>query len=223
MYDKILLTDMEFEALLQECISGYGPMNLDYLARSVEFTAQVLAETPRVFAIRCDLRFAVDTTEYDPDQLIFMQRTDPAVITRFMESLKSQIKANHKRNNRRGVPPLPAYIWCREKDSSAHHHYHVMLFFHRDDYAYLGNYLERDADNMGVRIQKAWCSALSLPHPEHAHLVHFPTKGTYGLSRNAAINRDKIYHDLLFRLAYLSKQSTKVMDGQRNFGCSQIR
>jgi len=45
MYDKLLLTNMEFETLLQECISGYGPMNLDYLARSVEFTAQVLAET----------------------------------------------------------------------------------------------------------------------------------------------------------------------------------
>ncbi|WP_429195226.1 hypothetical protein, partial [Aeromonas veronii] len=89
MYGRILLTNMEFEALLQECTSVYGPMNLDYLVRSVEFTAQVLAETPRVFAIRCDLRFAVDTTEYDPDQLIFMQRTDPAVITRFMESLKS--------------------------------------------------------------------------------------------------------------------------------------
>ncbi len=98
-----------------------------------------------------------------------------------------------------------------------------MLFFHRDDYAYLGNYLESDGDNMGVRIQKAWCSALSLPYPEHAHLVHFPLKGTYWLFRNAAINRDKIYHDFLFRLAYLSKQSTKVMDGQRNFGCSQIR
>ncbi len=69
MYGRILLTNMEFEALLQECTSVYGPMNLDYLVRSVEFTAQVLAETPRVFAIRCDLRFAVDTTEYDPDHL----------------------------------------------------------------------------------------------------------------------------------------------------------
>ena len=122
MYDKILLTNMEFEALLQKCISGYGPMNLDYLARSVDFTAQVLTETPRVFAIRCDLRFAVDTTAYDLDQLTCLQRTDPAVITRFMESLKSQIKANHRRNNRRGEPRLPAYIWCREKELSAHHH-----------------------------------------------------------------------------------------------------
>ena len=49
-----------------------------------------------------------------------------------------------------------------------------MLLFNKDVYAFLGDYRDYDANNMGTRIQKAWCSALGLPYPDNATLVNFP-------------------------------------------------
>ncbi|MEQ5680966.1 inovirus-type Gp2 protein, partial [Providencia rettgeri] len=43
------------------------------------------------------------------------QRTDERAITRFIESLKSQLRAAHHRTGRSGTPALPYYAWVRER------------------------------------------------------------------------------------------------------------
>ena len=114
------------------------------------------------------------------------------------------------------------YIWVKEQDDSHYPHYHLVLLFNKDVYAYLGNYQDYDAQNMANRIQKAWCSALGIGFPEYAMLVHFPMHPTYIFNRNDAVIRSGSYCDFLLRIAYLAKKRTKfTRPGQRNFGCSQ--
>lgn len=48
-----------------------------------------------------------------------------------------------------------------------------MLLFNGDVYRYLGNYKDRNGDNMATRIQKAWCSAVGLAHEDYATLAEF--------------------------------------------------
>ena len=214
---------LKMKALTRLYTDSYGPMNSNYLRRSLDVVSGTLARYPRVYALRVDLRFASESPEDDTDTLTCLQRSDSSVITRFMESLKSQLRADHYRQKRRGSPSLPTVIWCREQESSASPHYHLMLLFNKDVYAFLGDYRDYDANNMGTRIQKAWCSALDLPYPDNATLVNFPVNPQYKFDRNSARNLDENFSAFLFRMAYLSKQRTKVADGQRNFGCSQLR
>lgn len=222
MFGTLKLTQSEFEKLIEQSSVSYGPMSRDYMSRSLEVLYDQLEHHQRLCAIRVDLRFASESLESDTDSLVCMQRSDPAVITRFFESLKSQLREEHYRKNYRGEPAIPAYIWCRERDGGPYPHYHLVLFFDKDRYAYLGNYTNPDAGNMATRIQKAWCSALSLSYPDYATLVHFPHHHTYHLNKVSAVLRDSNYTAFLFRLAYLSKLATKnIGDGRRNFGCSQ--
>ncbi len=222
MSGPIILTQHEFEQLIEQCPASYGPIDRCYLSRSLEVVCDMLDHHPRVCAMRIDLRFANESLESDIDSLVCMQRSDPAVITRFFESLKSQLREEHYRKGYRGDPALPAYIWCRERDTGPYPHYHLVLLFNKDRYAYLGNYTDPDAVNMATRIQRAWCSALQLPYPDNAPLVHFPPNHTYRFDRVSAALRDTDYTSFLIRLAYLSKLATKdIGDGRRNFGCSQ--
>jgi len=217
-----MLTGAEIEQLVQQCPSSYFPINYTYLYRTIEVVSNMVEVYSRVFAMRVDLHFAKETLESDVDSLICLQRSDSGAITRFFESLKSQLREDHIRSNRRGEPVLPAYIWCREQESSVYPHYHVVLLFYKDHYAFMGDYTQPDADNMGVRIIKAWCSALGLEYPDYSHLVHFAAKGRYWIYRSSVQMRDPMYLQFLTRIAYLSKQATKISDGNRNFGTSQV-
>lgn len=211
------------DRFITQCEDKYGPINISYLRRSLDIVFDTLAMYPRVYALRVDLRFANESPEDDSDTLICFQRTDSSVITRFMESLKSQLRADHQRQARRRTSTLPAFIWCREQDTSAYPHYHLMLLFNKDVYAFLGDYRDYGASNMGTRIQKAWCSALGLPYPDSATLVNFPENPQYRFDRKSASELDNNFSSFLFRIAYLSKKKTKQAgDGYRNFGTSQI-
>lgn len=97
-----------------------------------------------------------------------------------------------------------------------------MLLFNGDVYRYLGNYKDRNGDNMSTRIQKAWCSAVGLAHEDYATLAEFPPNAVYRFSRFDALDRSPVYWDFLIRLAYLAKTRTKdIHSGYRNFGTSQ--
>ncbi len=217
-----ILNDSEFNALYSQAKNMYGDLSPYHLRRSLGAIYSCLAAYPRVCAMRVDLRFAQDTWGGNPDMPKCFQRTDPAVITRFFESLKSQLKEEHRRKGMMRDVALPDYIWVKEQDDSHYPHYHLVLLFNKDIYAYLGNYQDHDAQNMANRIQKAWCSALGLGFPEYAMLVHFPKHPTYIFNRNDAVTRSGSYCDFLLRIAYLAKKRTKfTRPGQRNFGCSQ--
>lgn len=224
MKSQYKLSNAEFDELVSITSRKYkSPIDLYILTSLLNMVYDKLEQHYRIFGIRTDLRFAQSHVAGEPDLPLCFQREDPQAITRFFESLKSQLRADHHRSGRPGNPTLPSYGWCRERDSSVYPHYHLALLFNADVYGYLGNYMDPDADNMATRIQKAWCSAIDLNYDEYAALAEFPPNPIYRVSRFDALERTKIYWDFLIRLAYLAKTRTKdIHDGYRNFGTSQL-
>lgn len=213
----------ELNSLMTEAQRLYGEMSPYYLERCLEVVQGAIAKFGRVFALRVDLRFAQDTNGDEYDMPICFQRSDPKAITRFIEALKSQIKADHKRKGRPGEPAYPLYIWVREQVGGGHWHYHLVLLFKKDVYGFRGDYSNSDADNMATRVQKAWCSALGLVYPDYAPLVHFPLNGSYLLDQHSLHLKPEQVNHFLLRLAYLCKTYSKdIGDGRRNMGCSQV-
>lgn len=217
------LTNEETDNLVEIASRKYrSPIDLDILNPLLNMVYGTLEQHNRILAIRTDTRFAQSYVPGEPDLPICFQRDDALAITRFFESLKSQLRADHHRSKRPGNPTFPSYGWCRERDASVHPHYHLMLLFNADVYGYLGNYQELNAKNMATRIQKAWCSAVGLAHEDYATLTEFPPNSVYRFSIFDALDRNPVYWDFLIRLAYLAKTRTKdVRSGYRNFGTSQ--
>lgn len=217
-----LMNANEIWQLCQEAGVKYrSVISTEYLQRSLDVVYSALEQWPRVYAQRVDLRFADDRWGGDPDLPTCFQRAEPQAISRFIDSFKSQLREEHRRKGWLGIPSSPCYVWVREQDCGYHPHYHLVLFFNKDDYAFLGDYTNHDANNMATRIQKAWCSALSLPFPYYASLVHFPANSSYAFTRKTATTHSESYRAFLLRIAYLCKVRTKpVGDRWRNFGCS---
>ncbi|EME2730127.1 inovirus Gp2 family protein [Proteus mirabilis] len=218
------LTKTELDQLITIASDRYDSSISYYiLRRLLAVVENTLEHHNRVFAIRVDLRFAQDSSPDAPDMPICFQRTDERAITRFIESLKSQLRAAHHRTGRSGTPALPYYAWVRERNESEYPHYHLVLLFNRDIYGYLGNYLQDDANNMATRIQRAWCSAIGLAYPDYAPLVNFPESPVFRFDRRDALARHSNYFDFLLRMTYLAKMNTKeLMTDFRNFGTSQV-
>lgn len=212
----------ELENLRVVAEAKYGEISLEQLKTSVEVIANFLNKHPRVFAVRVDLRFPYIPVMDDPDMPTSFppEVEEEKVITRFIESLKSQIKAARRRKGKIDKPFFLGYIWVKEQVISQYPHFHVVLLFNRDDYGYLGDYSNFDADNMATRIRKAWCRALRLAYPYYASLVHFPDDAEYRFDRRDADLHNENFYNFLERIAYLFKLRSKVQ-GERNFGCSQ--
>ena len=215
------LSPEELNNLLAAAEQRYGSVSPYYLTKLSQVITGCLDIYPRVFAVRVDLRLPQTNWPGEPDIPLCFPRQDSAVITRFFGALKSQLVADHYRKDRRGQSAFPAYIWVREQDTSASQHYHVVLLFNKDIYAYLGAYHNAESDNIAIRIQRAWCSALGLTYPDYASLVHFPKNPAYVFDRRAATVHSPVFREFLLRAAYLAKTRTKV-PGQRNFGSSQL-
>lgn len=64
---------------------------VNYLERILDVLNNAINEHPRTFVIRCELNFPSD--DYEPDT---------AVISRFTDSLKAQMKAHANRKRREG-------------------------------------------------------------------------------------------------------------------------
>ena len=208
---------------------NHGSLNEVILNRLVDTTNNAIDEYPRTMAVRVDLRlpsipdlqnhFKVDTPSHK-------LKVDHAVISRFIDSLKSQIREDlkRKRNDGRRVHSCRVrYCWVRELGSkSEQHHYHLILFFNKDTYAHLGDLKSNSLDkNLITKIRKAWASALSGNYDECAGLVFVPKNPIYYLNRNNALSTE-VHSDLIYRISYLAKDKTKPYgDGYRCFGCSQ--
>ncbi|HHJ4615633.1 TPA: inovirus Gp2 family protein [Citrobacter freundii] len=223
MESQYSLTNEEIHDLVEIASRKYrSPIDLNILNPLLNMVYGTLMKNNRILGIRTDSRFAQSHVPGEPDLPICFQRDDEQAITRFYESLKSQLRADHNRSRRPGDPTLPSYGWCRERDTSVHPHYHLVLLFNADVYGYLGNYQELNAKNMATRIQKAWCSAIGLAHEDYFTLAEFPPNAVYRFSRLDALDRNPVYWNFLVRLAYLAKTRTKdVHSGYRNFGTSQ--
>lgn len=221
-HEGFILRDGEVRNLTALAEKRFGPINSYYRDRSLEVIYFALNKLKRIAAFRIDLRFAQDMPGGDVDSVTCFQRADPSAITRFIESLKSRLREELWREGKVTPVPLFEYIWVREQDNSLHPHYHVILFFNRDYYAFRGDYTDTDANNMATRIQKSWCSALGLEFPIYAQLVHFPAKGVYRFNQRDATTHTQAYLDCLQAVSYFWKVRSKdIGDGRRNFGCSQ--
>lgn len=189
--------------------------NENYFSRIGAVISKSLQSYNRISAIRIDLRFPSYTVRH---------LNDPKVITRFFESLKAKIQADLIRKSksweRRCFSEL-YYIWVREfGEINNKKHYHILIMVNKDIYKGLGNY-DADDINLGKLIQQAWCSAINVDYLTYKELVHFPTKPTYWLDKNAPDIKGQILQ-LKIRCLYLTKNHSKHYgDGERSFGCSR--
>ncbi|PHI30137.1 inovirus Gp2 family protein [Budvicia aquatica] len=196
-----------------DIIGSYGPLNPDYLNRMTKTIQAALKEHPRTFALRVDLRL--------PDDIL--ARTDPALISRFMDSLKAKLKADLAKKESEGKRVHPStlrYVWVREfNEQEDKKHYHVLLLLNKDAYAFLGDYRQQTG-NLAALITQAWLSALGINDERYQSLTYFPKNPCYYLNIKM-LDTDGVYAKLMTRVSYLAKERSKISaDGERNFGCS---
>lgn len=189
--------------------------NLHYLVLIKNLINKSLIAHNRITALRIDLRFPMNKIDY---------RSDPIVITKFIESLKSKIKADIKNKEKewgRNLFSSFHYAWAKEYGMKNNHkHYHLLILVNKDIYYSVGNYKE-SSDNLSSMIKQAWCSALNLSYPEFKSLVHFPENGCLYLDKNSPDINTQI-ELLMNRASYLAKNHTKnYNNGERSFGCSR--
>lgn len=186
--------------------------NLEYQMIIENVISKAVQTYPRLFVVRCDLRYPLIQTN---------ALTDSAVITRFIASLKAKIIADVKRKETawgRRLSCVLNYVWVREfGDENGKKHYHVMLFFNKDIYYNLGNLAEFNG-NLSAMIRQAWCSAIRLNYYEHSALVHFGR--VHYIDRNSTDHLNQRYQVSSYA-SYLAKLATKRSgDGERNIGSS---
>ncbi|EFF0685543.1 inovirus Gp2 family protein [Escherichia coli] len=205
-------------------ISPFGLSNQHHMDRIRETLDKSLQEYPRTFVLNIILRL--------PDENYEHYKADPKLITRFIESLKSQIEHTQKRKAAQGKRIRSCnvrYAWSREfGEEKGKKHYHVALMLNKDVYCNAGTYSlnnKQYVHNLALMIMEAWIRTLSLnvtsDYQKHYTLVHFVKEGDFRLDKNGE-NFEYYYSQLERSLSYLTKLATKdSSDGMRNFGCSQ--
>jgi hypothetical protein len=186
----------------------------EYLQRNYEVMNHVLKKYSKVFAVRVDLHIPEGA-----------KRMDTAVITRFMDSLKAQLKSDYLSKSRSSEGQVHAsdvfYIWVKEVSNTGRDHYHICLFFNGHAYRCLGLY-QLGRNNLYNRIHKAWASATETLINLVPGSIHIPANAQYHLIRNHP-EIEFMFQDLFRRISYFAKTDTKVFgDGSRHYGCSRV-
>ncbi|EPP4091705.1 hypothetical protein CGJ43_13775 [Vibrio parahaemolyticus] len=201
-------------------------LNCDYLEVIRVPMDNAVDEYPTVFAVRFDLRQpegdfldCLSRDEIIGNEALGIRRTDLA--TRFVQSFKAKLKAHERRCHRKGIRVYPCtvrFVWVRERDKSAHDHYHVVLLLNEDRFGRLGN-ITREG-SLAWTITSAWASALNCDVETIRRLVHFPDNACYVLERKSEDFIEQ-FNDLFCRLSYFAKYATKHNDeGNRCIGRS---
>ena len=204
-------------------IESYGPLNFNHINRIQDTLNKSVNEYPRTMCLRIDLHLPADN--------INNHNADSTLITRFIISLKAQVEADLQRKvcaGKRVHPCRIRHMWAREFNPDGKKHYHLVLLFNKDTYAYPGSYYCKEdgyVHNLSLMIMEAWVRTLNLHtqvnYQQHYSLVHFPGECYYHLNTNSqSFNTD--YCAAMDRIIYLAKEHSKIgTDRQRNFGCSQ--
>ncbi|VXD08643.1 Inovirus Gp2 family protein [Enterobacterales bacterium 8AC] len=194
-------------------ITSHGALNDHHLQKILKTIERATECYPRTFALRVDLRL--------PEGI--WARTDSACISRSFDSLNAKCYADAVRKRKQGKRVHPCtlrYIWVREFNLNGKKHYHVVLLFNKDAYAFLGDFTKEEG-TLAAMIAQAWASALGVAYPEYKSLTYFPRNPCYFLSRNNP-HYDMELASLLYRVSYLAKEATKISkDGERNLGTSR--
>jgi hypothetical protein len=211
-----LFTDRYFQGMKVQV--AHGPLVLSYLESMNQVLQNTVYDHKRTLAIRVDLR--LPNSINCPDVPLAY---DNSVMSRFIESLKAQIKADQIKRFRMGKRAFKCtvrVIWVAEHDSSMNNHWHIVILINNDCYDCLGD-ITADKGNMAARIKQAWASALGLELRETAGLVHFTNNGVFRLDVNSKTYNDD-YCNLFFAISYLAKAKTKHFgDGTKSFGCTR--
>ena len=202
-------------------LSNNGPLNIKHIKRIQDTLNKSLREYHRTMVLRVDLRM--------PENNLYAK--DSTLITRFMESLKSQKNADRLNKlsfRKRTHHCRIRHVWVREFNKNGKKHYHLALFFNQEAYAYPGTYKPdhegKYRHNLAYMIMEAWVRALHLDKEEnyqqHYRLIHFPYNCHARLNMYDLSYQDN-YAAIMNRLSYLAKEYSKdYSDGKRNFGCS---
>ncbi|WP_287786864.1 MULTISPECIES: inovirus Gp2 family protein [Atlantibacter] len=193
-------------------------LNASYAERTRQAFDAATEQYPRLAVFRADLRFPIDSTG----------RRDERVISRFIDSLKTHMASLFSAKRHVGItcdhPTSLRYIWCREYGlQSGNRHYHVVLLLNKDAFHQLGSFDPPESGklpSLANLIQKAWCSALSLPWPQYASLVWLPSGQPVWVEQNSAEFSSQ-YSKAYDWALYLSKEACKQYGNGRSFGCSQ--
>lgn len=207
----LLHTDNHYGVYPVQCTAG--PLIKEYLERLDCVIQRALAEHPRTFAFRIDLRFPQD---YSGPGLEGNEG-----ITRFFESFKAKIQANRNRASRTlqlAHDSSVRFLWCREYSCQEQRpHYHAVIFLNHDAFCSLGQF-QQGHDNLFNRLHEAWASALALPVAQMAGLVEFPSQSTWLLQSHDRAT----LADFFSRTSYLAKAHTKhYFAGVHNLGSSR--
>ncbi|MDX4945477.1 inovirus Gp2 family protein [Providencia manganoxydans] len=191
--------------------------NQSYLSKIKLTIHKALTSHRRITAIRVDLRFPT----YKDDE--FPYQDDSGVITRFIESLKAQLKVDVPRRSLQWNRKLTCqlhYVWVREfGEINNKKHYHVILLLNKDLYHSVGHYQQENGTVYSM-VQKAWYSAMKLPYRKSKPLAHFPDK-CVAYFTDKDIDTLSANEWVIRQSNYLAKNHTKVIDDERSFGCSR--
>jgi hypothetical protein len=186
-------------------------LNPNHLITLDNTIQDMLDDHTRVFALRVDLHV--------PDcELINRCK----LMSRFIGSLKAQLKASERQRSKQGTRIYPntlRYVWAKEYGTeNGLEHYHVLLLFNKDTYNQLGSF--KSQSSLAGRIKKAWNSALGDAVSETASHVNYSDNGSYYIDGNSADYEDEL-DDLMYRASYFCKNKTKVISAsRRSFGSS---
>ena len=194
-------------------------LNASYAERTRQVFDAATEQYPRLAVFRADLRFPIDGTG----------RRDERVISRFIDSLKTHMASLFSAKRHAGItcdhPTSLRYIWCREYGlQSGNRHYHVVLLLNKDAFHQLGSFDPPGSGklpSLANLIQKAWCSALSLPWPQYASRVRFPDGQPIWIKQLKNKEKPPEHFRALEWAWYLSKEASKRYGAGRSFGCSQ--
>lgn len=185
-----------------------GDLVEQYLSKIKITLDRGLEDYTRLYVLRFDLRYP-NTYE----------SSDTNDISKFIASLKSQIKSDLIRKGKSGKCSL-RYIWAKEKKASLNHHYHVSILLNKDVYFTYGD-ISSLSGNLSAMINQAWASALGVCEFVISGCIHFPENCNYWIDKND-INYSTQYKDCFNRLSYLAKVDTKIYTGNlKNFCCSR--
>lgn len=182
-----------------QVINHRGPLDIDYLNRVSDVLDKAVYEYTRICAIRIDLRFSP-----------FIETNKDRVISKFTDSLKSQIKADLLKKQKSGGRKQHCtlrFMWAKERCRSLNSHYHFILLLNKDVYHRLGRYNSNQI-NLAHRIKKAWATATGLTVEEASNLINFPDNHTYYINSNSDEFHEQ-FAELFYRASYLAKVETK--------------
>lgn len=165
--------------------------NQDIFNRNIDLVNYALSNTTQVLLIRFDVRYPVSYNAPD----------DNSIFREFIEDYRRYLY-------RKGYSPL--YLWCKERNTADHCHYHVYFLLDGSKLRYMPHLSQ---------AEKVWCYKLNIPFMKG--LIHYCNPNGTMLRRSDPETVKDCIHNVL---DYLAKRHTKyTVLGIRDWSSSRCR